>query len=103
MATREKIEFDFRQAIRQADKIDELANNLNGLSNRKFAGSLQNLAAGWKGENASLYLAKGSSLQKKMNGTAGELHTVAADIRTIAKRLYDAEMAALAIATARTY
>lgn len=103
MATREKIEFDFRQAMRQANKIDELANDLNRLSDKKFGGSLQNLASSWKGENASLYLTKGSSLQKKMNETAGELHAVAADIRTIAKRLYDAEMAALAIATTRTY
>lgn len=103
MATREKIEFDFKQAMRQANKIDELANDLNRLSDRKFGGSLQKLSASWKGENASLYLAKGNSLQDKINRTSRELHAIAADIRTIAKRLYDAEMAALAIATARTY
>lgn len=102
MATREKIEFDFRQAMRQADRIEEIADKLR-LSNSKLENSLQNLSVSWKGENASAYLAKGSSLQTKMNKTAQGLQAAASDIRTVAKRLYDAEMAALAIASARTY
>jgi hypothetical protein len=44
---------------------------------------------------------KGTKLQDEINSTAKELHAVASDIRTISKRLYDAEMAALAIAEAR--
>lgn len=103
MATREKIEMDFKRAIRQADKIDSIANRLGTLSGEKFGGSMQNLSACWKGENASLYLGKGGRLQGKMNGTANELHAIARDIRTVAKRLYNAEMAALAIASSRTY
>lgn len=103
MATRETIEFNFKKALGQADKIDTIANNLSKLSGKEFGGTLQKLSTNWKGENASLYLTKGSNLQEKMNGTAGELHSVASDIRTIAKRLYDAEMAALSIATTRTY
>lgn len=103
MATREKIEFDFRQAMSQADKIDGLADDLKRLAADKFDGSLQNLAASWKGENASLYLEKGSSLQNKMNKTSGELHAAAEAVRKIARRLYDAEMAALEIASVRTY
>ncbi len=103
MATRETIEFNFRKALGQADKIDTIANNLSKISTSEFGGTLQNLSANWKGENASLYLSKGSSLQGKISGTANELHAVASDIRTIAKRLYDAEMAALSIASTRTY
>ena len=103
MATREAIEFDFRKALGQSDKIDEIANQLNRLSGTEFESTMQNVSAGWKGENASLYLSKGSALQGKIGGTAKELYGVASDIRTIAKRIYDAEMAALAIATDRTY
>lgn len=103
MATRQTIEFNFRKALGQADKIDTIANNLSKLSGTEFGGTLQNLSVNWKGENASLYLSKGSSLQEKMNGTVSELHSVASDIRTIAKRLYDAEMAALSIAAERIY
>ncbi len=103
MATREKIEFDFRQAMRQADRIEEIADKLNRLSSSKLESSLQNLSVSWKGENASAYLAKGERLQGKMGQTAKGLQAAASDIRTVAKRLYDAEMAALAIASARTY
>lgn len=103
MAARQTIEFNFRKALGQADKIDTIANNLSKLSGTEFGGTLQNLSVNWKGENASIYLSKGSSLQEKVNGTASELHSVASDIRTIAKRLYDAEMAALSMAAERIY
>lgn len=103
MASRATIEFNFKTALKQADKIDEIANNLSMLSRTDFGNALQNLSAGWKGENASMYLSKGSTLQGKMNGTSGSLRAVATDIRTIAKRIYDAEMAALRIAEGRTY
>lgn len=103
MATKEKIEMDFKQALKQADGIDAAANQLNNLSGRKFRESLDNLSANWRGECASMYLAKGGQLQEQMNGTAKELHAVAADLRTLARRVYDAEMNAWRIATSRNY
>lgn len=103
MATRESIEFDFQQAIAQAEKIEELSVALNTLANNKFQGTLQNIQVNWKGERATQYLSKGSRLQGKMDGTAGDLNSIAEDIRTIAKRIYDAEMAALSIASKREY
>ncbi len=103
MATREQIEFDFKKALGQADKIDAIAEKLSKLSTAEFGDIMQNLSVGWKGENAELYLSKGSSLQDKMNGTAKSLYAVASEIRTIAKRMYDAEMAALVIAQERKY
>lgn len=103
MATRATIEFDFRKALGQADKIEAIADRLGKLSESEFGDIMQNLSVGWKGDNASQYLSKGSRLQEKMNGTVKELYSVAADIREIAKRIYEAEMAALAIATDRIY
>lgn len=103
MATRESIIFDFRRALEQASKIEEIANNLSNLSGQKFEGTMQNLSANWKGENANLYLQIGEKLQEKMDVTVRELKDIASDIRTIAKRLYDAEMAALEIALIREY
>ncbi len=50
MATRETIEINFMQAMRQADRIEALADDLNKVSGEKFGGSLQNLAGIWKGE-----------------------------------------------------
>lgn len=103
MATKATIEMNYRQALKQAEKLDTIANNIKHLSGTELRGSLQNISANWKGDNASLYLNKGSRLQETMNKTAGELHSVASDIRTIAKRVRDADIAALAIAAARNY
>ena len=103
MATRASIEFDYRQALQQAESVDGIANRLSKLSGTKFGNSMQSVAGSWKGENATKYLAKGSSLQEKMNRTAKSLWTTASTIRIMAKRIYDAEMAALEAAERRDY
>lgn len=103
MATRASIEFDFRQAMNEADRIDEIANNLGNLARVKFNGTMQNLVTNWKGDSASLYLRKGENLEENMNKTSGELHSIASDIRAVARRLYEAEMRALEIAERREY
>lgn len=103
MASRASIEFDFRKATAQADRLDAVADQLNMLSDNRFGGTMQHLSSNWKGENASLYLAKGGKLQEQMNGTSRELHSIASDIRTVARRLYEAEMRALRIAEHREY
>lgn len=103
MATRERIEMDFRQAMAQADKVDDLAERLSQVSNTQFGNTIQNMAAGWKGENAAAYLGKGARLQNRMNASASDLHNSAAAIRRAARRIYDAEMASLEIANSRSY
>lgn len=103
MATRESIEFDFHQAMAQADKIEGLAASLQTLADSKFQGTLQNIQVNWKGERAVQYLDKGNKLQLKMDTTADDLAGIAEDIRTIARRVYEAEMAALDIAEMRSY
>lgn len=103
MASRESIEFDFKKAKEQAEKLDEVAERLNRLSNKSFSATMQQLSSVWKGENATLYLDKGDSLQEKMNATARELQNIASDIRAVARRMYEAEMNALRIAQEREY
>lgn len=103
MATRESIEFDFRQAKNQARQLDAIADNLGNLAKNNLSDSMQTLSQNWKGENASAYLSKGSTLQNDISSSASELHGIASDIRTIAQNIYNAEMAALEIAEQRTY
>ena len=103
MASRASIEFDFHKAKAQADKLDSIADQLSRLADSKFGNTMQHLSSNWKGENASLYLDKGGRLQEQMDGTAGELHSIASDIRAIARRIYEAEMNALRIAEQREY
>lgn len=97
------INFNYNRAIQQASELDEIANNLSRLTSSEFAETMQNISANWKGENANKYLKKGERLQSDMSSTAKSLHGVASEIRRIAKRIYDAEMYALALARAREY
>ena len=101
--TRAAIMFNFRKALQQADELDDIANDLSGMAKSEFEGTMQNISVNWKGENSRKYLAKGNRLQGDMHSTANSLHGIASDIRRVAKRIYNAEMRALAIAEARDY
>lgn len=103
MASKASIEFDFHKATAQADRLDAVANQLNMLSDHKFGATMQHLSSNWKGENASMYLTKGGKLQEQMDATSRELHSIASDIRAVARRMYEAEMRALRIAEHREY
>ncbi|MBQ9991569.1 MAG: hypothetical protein IJP31_11635 [Lachnospiraceae bacterium] len=95
--------FNFQKAKRQADELDQIASNISKMASSEFGETMQNIARNWKGEKANAYLAKGSILQEDMKSTAGFLHKIAAEIREIAQRIYEAEMRALAIAQERNY
>lgn len=103
MSSRASIEFDFKKACQQAGRLEELAGELQNLSNNRFGGTMQNLAASWKGENATAYLRKGTQLQSEIISTSRDLQNAASGIRAIARRIYDAEMEALRIAEMRSY
>lgn len=98
MTTREGIEFNFRKALSQADRIDEVADRLHKLSSDRFGSTLQILSENWNGENACLYLKKGSELREEMTRVSAEFHRIASDIRTVARRIRNADIAALNIA-----
>ena len=101
--TKAAIIFNYRQAMRQATELDSVAANLERLSKRELENALDNVAANWQGDNANIYCRKGDRLQGNINSTARELRSAAAEIRRIAKRIYDAEMANLEIAMKRNY
>jgi WXG100 family type VII secretion target len=103
MATRASIEFDYQKAMQDANKVDDIAGRLSALATSKFDSTMQNLAANWKGDNASMYLNKGAKLEDNMKKTAGELRDIASAIRRIAKRVREAELKALEIAESRSY
>ncbi|MBS6645295.1 MAG: hypothetical protein KH366_17085 [Clostridiaceae bacterium] len=103
MSSRSEIRFNFRTAIKQAERLETSADQLKKLANASLETSLDTLSESWKGENAGAYIRKGVMLQKDIAATSEELNRVAADIRRIAKRIYDAEMEALRIASRRDY
>ena len=103
MKTKAQIEFDFEQARRRAAELEEIAAELSRISRRDMENAKTELAGAWKGESAHSFQTKAGILQKEIKSTAGELNSVAAAIREIAQRIYEAEMEALCIAIEREY
>lgn len=101
--SRSSINFNFRQAREKAEELENIADDLKRMSSQKLQSSFQNLSSSWKGTNADAYLAKGAALQGDIVGTASQLCTIAATIRQVAQRIYEAEMEALEAAEERNY
>jgi len=101
--TRIKIEMDFAAASAQAKKIDEIADEMSTLANQNLVTTMQEISTCWKGESATAYLSKVESAKGDILNTKTLLKSIAQMIRTEAKRVYDAEIAALRIAETRTY
>lgn len=93
-----KIEFNYAKAMRQAGNLEESANRLKQLAQASMSDTLQQLNANWTGENATAYIQKGRTLQQQISETAAELTRIAENIRTVARRMRDAEQRARDIA-----
>lgn len=97
------IEFDFQQATKRAEELEEIAADMNKLANEDLESSMQSLSTAWKGEAATAYLEKGSMLKEKILKSSSDLKKAASTIRSVAKRTYNAEMTAYTIARERDY
>ena len=86
MKSRSQIKMNFAKARADADKIDRIAATMKTLSRRN---------------NSRLFLKKEGQLQRNIDQTVRSLNDIAADIRRIAQRVYEAEMRAYEIATRR--
>ncbi|MBR1629552.1 MAG: hypothetical protein IJ679_09885 [Lachnospiraceae bacterium] len=102
MASRASIEFDFIQAKRSADSLDQLAGQLERLAEDELSTSLHNIRSHWTGRSSEAYAQKGHRLQEQIRSSAKNLRNVATDIRETAQRMYEAEMRAKQIAETRT-
>lgn len=103
MKSRTMITMNYRKTLRQADQLETLAGQLEKEGTVHLEEALQVVRTNWKGENSAAYLAKGQSLQGKIETSAADLRRTAQTIRRMAKTIYDAEMTAWEIANTRTY
>ncbi len=103
MATRYQIQLHYQNALRQAARLETLADNLNTAARDGIGSAMDEIRAAWTGENADAYLKKGEQLEEKTKKTAKALKSAASAIRTIAVNTYKAEMNALEIANKRSY
>lgn len=95
--TRATIEMNYNSAIRQAKRVESVADNMKRLANQELGGTMQSLSANWMGQEASMYLQKGSQLQEGIRRTANDLQSAAQKIRSEAWRIRQADLKALEI------
>lgn len=103
MKTKTEIYVDFKAMMDQANKLEEIANELESLSNHSLNTTLEQIGGSWKGENAHLYLVKGETLKNNMEKSAKIVMQISENVAKRAKFIYDKEMEALRIARRRTY
>lgn len=103
MKTEYEIYLDYHQAIRQADKLDELASELERVGGTQLQEALGQVRANWSGENADTFMRKTAVLSSQNSKNVQKLRSIASTIRTIARNTYNAEMRALRIAQERGY
>lgn len=97
------IEMDYKNATRQADELEQIAQKLHALSQDSFQPCLAAVAASWKGETASAFCKKGTAALDSLLASAENLRQIAAASRQIAKNTYEAEKRSCEIAQERTY
>ena len=103
MKTAWQIEFDFSQARQQAGQLEEIAQRLEALAQNQLQSAQEELPSYWTGRSASLFQNKQEQLRQNVLTTARAIRAEAEDIRTVARRLYEAEQAALEIAQRPEY
>ena len=85
------INFDYLQAIQQAQQLENAAQELRSLADRELKSGIDGIAESWSGEAANQFLAYCSSLQKDIYDEASRIMDTAKRIREVARVIRDAE------------
>ena len=95
MKTRWEIELEYNMATGQAKELENIASEMRGLASDSLGTITANMAQGWKGENASLYIQKVGERQEQMKQTASGIREIAAAIREEAEKIRSLELSRL--------
>ena len=98
-----QIRLDFEHAIRQANKLDEIAGKIQKIASNNLDECNKRIAGAWKGDSAVVFQKKGQQVANNLEKLAKEYKNTANAIRKIATNTYQAEQAALELAKKRTY
>ena len=101
--TRSEINFNYNQAIRQAERLEEIAGQIERLAGERMNESMSALKNAWNSDNAPQFYTKMGKVQSDIQEDATDIRKVARSIRETAARIRDAELRALEIARSRSY
>lgn len=102
MTSRALIQFNYQEALKRADEVDDIASELN-----RAMGTLNDtmleVSNSWKGDSATQYEKKGDMLSQRIKNSAQDLRDTAREIRRIAEIIRKTEMHNLEIAEQRNF
>ena len=102
MSSLSEIYFNYNKAMEQASQLDDIAKRLNNAASQDVERILNDVNSAWKSDSASAYIQKGQKVEADMSTTVSNIQNIAGTIRTIAKRVLEAELEAWRIANERT-
>ena len=101
--TEHEINFNYSKAMGQAAELKNIAKSLASIGNNVLEVCLGSVEKNWKGTNSEDYVKKGKKVQTKISTSSQNINAAASAIESMAKRIYEAEMAALRAARERKY
>ncbi|WP_026517599.1 hypothetical protein [Butyrivibrio sp. MC2021] len=99
MKTEAQIYMDFKRAQAQADRLRQIASNMDNVAEDEMAGAISKVRSDWTGENADTYTSKADKEKTKVIKTAADVRRVADTIEAMAARIMQAELDAIRIAS----
>ncbi len=103
MASESEIRFNYEQALKKVQELEEIAGELKQIAAGELDGALTKLGGSWQSEASGVYRKKGEDLGERVGKRAENILEIADAARKMAKRLYEAEMAAYRLAQIRNY
>lgn len=97
MVSAVKITMDYRETMRRAEELEQLARRIKRKANGEYREAQRALAGVWSGEAAEAYLKKTNRIRDKLLRNAEELDRTADVLKRAATRLYRAEMLCTAL------
>lgn len=96
-----QITFNYNKAMSQARELKNVASSLTKVADSKLEECLGKVSKGWNGDNSESYVKKGKTLETKIDKAGNGVKQTAEAIETMARNIYNAEMAALRAARER--
>ncbi len=95
-----KIRFNYNEAMARAKELEEISRDLKRVQD-ELEDAMQPLRNGWTGESAERYYRKGALLGAQIGKSARDAQATAGDVRRIANKVMQIEMANLQLAINR--
>lgn len=98
-----EIRFNYEKAMGQARELKSIASSLKKVGENQMTECLGKVEKNWTGSNSEAYLKKGKKVQTKITTSSKNISAAADALETMARNIYNAEMAALRAAKERSY